>query len=163
MKTPQMMTAEQKARRTIEAARWPEGPVCPHCASKDVARLRPRTASSRPCRPGLLKCRACRKQFTVRVGTIMSGTHIPFRTWLLAVRIMSKRKETSAYRLHKLLGIDHKSAKSIRARVLFAVGRKSIKGDLEKVLGAIMGVPAPLEHGALMLEVRLNQPCELGT
>ena len=62
-------TDETAARKHLEAVQWPDGPVCPHCDSKEVTRLTARPTSVRPGRPGLLKCRTCRKQFTVKVGT----------------------------------------------------------------------------------------------
>lgn len=46
-----------EARALLESLRWPEGPVCVHCGSKNVGALNGKT-----CRPGLKKCRECRKQ-----------------------------------------------------------------------------------------------------
>ena len=57
---------EAAAFAYVEAKLWPNGPVCPHCGTLGKAgRLLGKSA-----RPGLWKCYACRKQFTVRVGTI---------------------------------------------------------------------------------------------
>ena len=56
---------EEAAFEHVEAQLWPNGPVCPHCGAtgEKIGRLTGKTA-----RPGLRKCYACRKQFTVRIG-----------------------------------------------------------------------------------------------
>ena len=59
-------TNEDKAREALEAMRWPNGPVCPHCGSVDgIAK-----AQGKATRPGLYYCSACNDQFTVTVGTL---------------------------------------------------------------------------------------------
>jgi len=58
--------------------RWgKDGAVCPHCGGSDPYKLTPKATSKKPGRKGLYKCRACRKQFTVTVGTIFEDSHIP--------------------------------------------------------------------------------------
>src|SRR2546430_13882475 len=65
-----MFDDETKAREFVETKRWPNGPVCPFCQSQGVYKLTPKPGSTKPIRAGVYKCKACRKQFTVRVGTI---------------------------------------------------------------------------------------------
>lgn len=137
----QAFNDEEKAREIIEASRWPDGPVCPHCDSKDVARLKARPTSVRPGRPGLLKCRSCRKQFTVKVGTVMEGSHIRLNQWLYAIHAMNaSKKGVSAHQLHRTLGLDYKSAWFLCHRVRFAMENGPLKGKVE---GAKM--PGPVE------------------
>ena len=62
---------EESARTYLESLLWPDGLVCPHCRSKKATRVTGETG-----RPGLLMCNACRKQFTVTVGTIFEDSHI---------------------------------------------------------------------------------------
>lgn len=95
------------AREQIEALHWPNGPVCPHCGETErVTRLTAVTA-----RAGLHKCNACRKQFTVTVGTIFESSPIPLNKWLLGFRLMAgSKKGISAHQLHRSLGITYKSA-----------------------------------------------------
>ena len=64
---------EDSARAMLESLRWPDGAVCPHCGGDNPYKLTPKATSKRPGRKGLYKCRACRKQFTVTVGTIFEG------------------------------------------------------------------------------------------
>src|SRR6185503_10948758 len=62
-----------KAREYLESVRWPSGPICPHCASvsKDHYRL-----EGKAHRVGLLKCKDCREQFSVTVGTVFERSKI---------------------------------------------------------------------------------------
>jgi transposase-like protein len=130
---------EEKAREIIEASRWPEGPVCPHCESREVTRLKRRETSARPGRPGLLKCRTCRKQFTVKVGTVMEGSHIPLNQWLFAIHAMNvSKKGVSAHQLHRTLGVDYKTAWFLCHRVRFAMEHGPLKGKVgEKMSGTV--------------------------
>ena len=89
-----------EAATYLESIRWPNGPVCPHCgeSEKRAAPAQVRDAEA-------LKCAACRKQFTVTVGTIFEGSHIPLHKWLLAFYLLcSSKKGMSAHQLHRMLG-----------------------------------------------------------
>lgn len=98
---------EDKARAHLEAIRWPDGPFCPHCGSVEkIGRVEGKSH-----RPGLHYCGACKKQFTVTVGTVFERSHIPLHKWLLASHLMaSSKKGVSAHQLHRMLGITYKSA-----------------------------------------------------
>ncbi len=110
----QLGAVEERAVDLMEGLVWPDGPVCPHCGNRDrIYQLRGRTA-----RPGLRKCGACRKQFTVRVGTIFEGSHIPLSKWLIAIYMMcSYPKGVSASQLSRTLDISYKSAWSLCRRI----------------------------------------------
>ena len=115
-------TDETAARAALEAIRWPDGPICPHCGGVDNAtRMEGETT-----RPGLLKCKDCRKPFSVTVGTVYERSHIPLHKWLLATHLMtSSKKGISAHQLHRLLGITYKSAwfMAMRIRESMAPGK----------------------------------------
>jgi transposase-like protein len=93
---------ENAAFEYVEAHLWPRGPVCPHCGERErIGRLNGKTT-----RPGLRKCYACRKPFTVKVGTIFESSHIPMRLWLQAIfLIASSKKGISSNQLHRTLGV----------------------------------------------------------
>ena len=95
------------ARRYLEAVRWPDGPYCPHCGVFDgVHRLGGKASAA-----GLLHCRACRKKFTITVGTLFERSHIPLHKWLLATHLMSaSKKGMSAHQMHRMLGVTYKTA-----------------------------------------------------
>jgi len=103
---------EDAARALLEEMRWgKDGAVCPHCGGTDPYKLTPKATSKKPGRKGLYKCKACRKQFTVTVGTIFEDSHIPISKWLLALHLLaSSKKGISAHQLHRNLGISYKGA-----------------------------------------------------
>lgn len=103
---------DETARRHLEAIRWPDGPVCPHCGTGGTAYPRSK--------PGLYRCaaRECRKDFTATVGTLFERSHIPLSTWFKAVYLLcSSKKGISAHQLHRMLGITYKSAWFMAHRV----------------------------------------------
>ena len=64
--TNPIFTNEDAARAHFEALRWPNGPVCPHCGSVDSAT----EFKGKSTRPGVYKCRECKKPFTATIGTL---------------------------------------------------------------------------------------------
>jgi transposase-like protein len=105
--------SEDEAIAMLESLRWPNGAACPHCGGADPYRLTARnpTTGKRAARPGLWKCRACRKQFTVKVGTIFESSHIPVSKWLMAIHLLSaSKKGMSAHQFHRMLGITYRAA-----------------------------------------------------
>ena len=98
---------ENAARKHLEAIRWPDGPICPHCGSIDNAhRIKGKSA-----RPGLWFCADCRKQFTVTVGTLFERSKVPLHKWLLANHLIcASKKGMSAHQLHRMLGVTYKTA-----------------------------------------------------
>lgn len=116
-----------KAREHLEALHWPNGAICPHCSETErVTRLTAATA-----RAGLHKCNACRKQFTVTVGTIFEDSKIPLNKWLMAFRLMAgSKKGMSAHQLHRSLGITYKSAWFLAHRIREAMDGADGDGPL---------------------------------
>ncbi|GAK44676.1 ISSpo8, transposase [Tepidicaulis marinus] len=98
-----------KAREHLESIHWPEGPVCPHCGNCDQDRITKLEGKST--RPGVHKCKECRKPFTVTVGTVFEHSKIPLNKWVLATHLMaSSKKGMSAHQLHRMLGVTYKTA-----------------------------------------------------
>jgi transposase-like protein len=127
---------EDKARAFLESILWPNGPVCPHCSSTEAYRLTPKAGSKSPARKGLCKCKACRKQFTVTVGTIFSDSHIPIGKWLMAIFLLcSSKKAISAHQLHRSLGMTYKAAWFMAHRIRYAMSdgplAELLKGTVE--------------------------------
>jgi transposase-like protein len=119
------MHDEAAAFAHVEAMLWPDGPVCPHCGVVDRAYrlegVRTKATKKNPegkVRHGLWKCRECRKQFTVRKGTIFEESHLPLHLWLQAIHLMvSSKKGISSHQLHRVLGITYKSAWFLTHRI----------------------------------------------
>lgn len=112
---------ESAARTTVEAIRWPNGPVCGHCGE---AKRHYRTK-----RPGRYRCGnpACRKDFTVMTGTVMESSHIPLHKWLMGFYLMgSSKKGVSAHQLHRALSIRYQSAWFMAHRIREAMRTGSL-------------------------------------
>jgi transposase-like protein len=144
--------SEDKARELLEAMRWPNGPTCPLCHRLDtVYRMRPRPDSVKPGRKGLLRCRACKKQFTVTTGTVFEDSHIPPTKWLQAIYLLcSSKKGISAHQLHRMLGIMYKSAWFMAHRLRYAMSQEPLASKLAGTVEAdetyIGGKYKPKQH-----------------
>src|SRR3954465_12119836 len=99
--------SEEAAYAFVEAHVWPNGRVCPHCGV--VGRSGPLKGKST--RVGVYKCYACRKPFTVKVGTIFEDSHVPMHLWLQAMHFLcSGKKGTSANQLSRTFGVTLNTA-----------------------------------------------------
>lgn len=127
---------EDTAREFLEYMRWPNGPVCPRCGAEGAYRLTGKVDSKRPVRKGVLKCKACRKQFTVTVGTIFEDSHIPLSKWLLAIHLLcSSKKGMSAHQLMRMLDLkSYKSAWFMAHRIRYAMAEGSFANKLEGIV-----------------------------
>jgi transposase-like protein len=119
---------EDQARAHIEAIRWPNGPVCPHCGSVNVYRM-----AGESIRDGLLACRDCRGHFTVTVGTVMEDSHLPLSTWVRAFHLVAtSKKGISALQLQRNLGIgSYRTAWHLAHRIREAMRCGSVAGKLK--------------------------------
>jgi transposase-like protein len=126
-----ILTDEDKAREFMEAKRWPNGPICPHCQSTEVYRLAAKRGSKSPVRPGVCKCKECRKQFTVRVGTVFEDSNLPIHTWLMAIHLLCAAKNgISSHELARQLGITQKSGWFVCHRIRESKILKTTEEDL---------------------------------
>jgi transposase-like protein len=105
---------EAAAYAHVEGIVWANGRYCPHCGVFD----RSGALKNKSARIGLYKCYACRKTFTVKVGTIFEDSHIKMTVWLQAMHLIcSSKKGISANQLHRTLGITLKSAWFLAHRI----------------------------------------------
>jgi transposase-like protein len=127
---------EKAAFAALEAIMWPAGkpPHCPHCGVLDrmgrLADQRTKPSKKNPeGRPviGLWKCYACRKQFTVRKGTIFEDSHLELHLWFQAAYLMcSSKKGVSANQLHRTLGCTLKTAWFVAHRLREAMAEGAL-------------------------------------
>jgi len=111
---------ETAAYEYVEAALWPNGPTCPHCGNVDAAKIG--RLQGKTTRPGLRKCYACRKPFTVKMGTIFEDSHAPLRLWLQAIYLLcSSKKGISTRQLQRTLGVGMKTAWFMGHRIRHAM------------------------------------------
>lgn len=119
---------DEAAFAHLEGVLWPHGPSCPHCGSVSGKHY-----DLRKTRLGLRKCSDCRKQFTVKVGTVFESAHIPLHKMLQAVYLMcASKKGVSSHQLHRILGITYKSAWFLSHRIREAMR----SGELAPMGGA---------------------------
>ena len=106
-----MFHDEHKAREALEAVRWPDGAICPHCGSSDPDKLAKVEGKKRSHRPGLYYCNDCKGQFTVTVGTVFERSKVPLTKWWMATHMMNSGKNgVSAHEIHRALGVTYKTA-----------------------------------------------------
>jgi transposase-like protein len=117
---------EAKAFAFLESVVWANGVVCPHCGVVagrvyDLAGVRSKPSAKNPegvVRHGLKKCGECRKQFTVKVGTVFEHARMPLTKMLQAVHLMvSSKKGISAHQLSRVLEVQYKSAWFLAHRI----------------------------------------------
>ncbi len=121
---------EDGAREKLESIRWVNGVVCPHCGRVDGHTK----LQGKKHRAGVWKCNdGCAQQFTVTIGTVMEGSHLPIRIWLMAFSILcSAKKGVSALQLQRQLGLgSYRSAWHLCHRIRFAMSRNPLKGLLD--------------------------------
>ncbi len=96
------------ARDHFEALLWPDGPTCPRCGVMEdrITKLKGKST-----RPGVYKCKDCRKPFTVTIGTVMERSKVPLCKWVLAAQLMaSSKKGMSALQLSRMIGTNYETA-----------------------------------------------------
>ena len=117
---------EAKAFAFLESIVWADGTVCPHCGVNagrvyDLSGVRSKPSVKNPegvVRHGLKKCGECRKQFTVKVGTVFEHARMPLHKMLQAVHLMmSSKKGISAHQLSRVLEVQYKSAWFLAHRI----------------------------------------------
>jgi transposase-like protein len=131
--TPQNLTLIQiierfpnddAAREHLESIRWENGIVCPHCQCTDPAKFSGIKANpDKKVRAGLRYCAACKKQFTVTVGTVFEDSHIPLRKWLIAwYMICTSKKGVSSLQLQRMLELgSYRTALFMAHRIRYAL------------------------------------------
>lgn len=120
-------TCEKAAFAHVESVVWANGVTCPHCGSMSEKHY-----NLAKTRIGLRKCADCRKQFTVRVGTVFESSHVPLHKWLQAVYLMcASKKGVSSHQLHRVLEVTYKTAWFMAHRIREAMR----SGDLSPMGG----------------------------
>src|SRR5271170_1048718 len=110
---------------TVSAAKWPNGPECPRCQGKRLSFLKTRLTWT---------CLACRKQFSVKVGTIFEDSSIGLDKWMVAMWMLSNcKKGVSSYEIARALGVTQKSAWFMLHRIRYAQHH----GTINKMTGTV--------------------------
>lgn len=126
---------EKAAVEFIEAQRWGKSPVCAHCESDNVYQMTDSKTGERNKRY-LWRCRECKKQYTVRIGTVFEDSRIPMRHWCYAFwRACTSKKGVAALEIQRQTGLSYKSALFMMHRIRFAMtnfeNRPPMRGVIE--------------------------------
>lgn len=116
---------EAKCRAAVEAARWPEGFVCPACGG---------TARTRFERGGLRywQCGACAHQCSLISGTIFEASKLPLTRWFLAMQLLTQAKNNvSALELMRQLGVSYRSAWLVKHKIMEAMRLREDRRELD--------------------------------
>src|SRR6266436_5793245 len=114
--------SEAAAYTYVESQLWANGRGCPKCGVVD----RSGPLKGKSTRIGVYKCYACRKPFTVKVGTIFEDSHIPMHLWLQAIVMMcASKKGISTNQLHRTLGVTLRTAWHLSHRIRLAMDGSS--------------------------------------
>ena len=123
---------EEAAYAYVEARIWADGRVCPHCGVVGKSSK----MGGKSTRVGAYKCYACRKPFTVKIGTIFEASHVAMNLWLQAIYLMcASKKGISSNQLHRTLGVTLKNAWFMSHR-----NREAMRDDGSVDFGAGGGV-----------------------
>jgi transposase-like protein len=107
LRLPARFTDADAARKYLETLIWEGNPVCAHCGALGQAT----TLKGKSTRPGVYWCNACRKPFSVTVGTVYEGSKIPLNTWLYANhRLCNAERPIPGLELARMLGVSYKTA-----------------------------------------------------
>ena len=119
----------ESAHAYLELKRWSNNPVCPYCNQSDKESKKVQTRQVK----GYFRCLPCKKDFTVRTGTIFERSHVPLDKWLFAIYIVvTSRKGISSLQLSKEIGVTQKTAWFILQRI-----REACKNDDEFLEGIV--------------------------
>lgn len=116
---------KQNAIDFIVSLRWLDGVKCPHCQSDNLGYVKTRF---------IWQCKDCKKQFSVKVGTIFEDSPIGLDKWLCAIWMIANAKNgISSMELHRALGVTQKSAWFMLHRIRLAMQN----GSVEKLSGHV--------------------------
>lgn len=122
----QYFSDEETCVQFVAGMRWSNGVICPQCATVKVSYVKNRR---------VWQCKACRKQFSVKVGTIFEDSPIKLSKWMCAMwLIVNAKNGISSYEVARSIGVTQKTAWFMMHRIRLALQRKSIKkltGDVE--------------------------------
>lgn len=129
--------------------RWPDGVTCPICDGKEVSYLSTRR---------LWKCKGCKKQFSIKVGSLMEDSAIGLDKWLAAIWIIASAKNgVSSYEIARSLGITQKSGWFLLHRIRLAMQT----GSFLKLSGEVEVDETVI--GGLSRNMHINKRKRLGT
>jgi transposase-like protein len=132
---PAACSDEVKAVEFMERTRWKGEPWCPRCGSLTVRQMRGRKGNRSE--RFLWACTDCKRQFTVRIGTVFEDSRIPLRHWCYGFwAACSSKKGVSALQIKRITGLSYRSALFMMHRIRYAMaptpgGSRPLSGTVE--------------------------------
>ena len=119
----QTFSTEEKCIEHLASIRWPDGVVCPHCGGfQKVSNL-----TTRP----VWWCGDCKKQFSVKIGTIFEDSKIKLQKWFMAIWLLtSHKKGISSCQLARDIGVTQKTAWFMLGRLREIIPKMGSGGGL---------------------------------
>lgn len=126
---PLACTDETAATEFMEKQRWGNIPACPRCGCIEVHKMKDNNGKRN--KRFLWRCHGCKKQFTVRIGTVFEDSRIPLRIWCYAFwRACASKKGISALQISRECSITYKSALFLMHRIRYAMAEPNMKAKL---------------------------------
>jgi len=148
---PAICSDELAAVEFFERQLWGGKPQCAHCNSTNVYQMKDAKTGQRN-KAFLWRCHDCKQQFTVRIGTVLEESRIPFRHWAYAFwRMATSKKGVSALEIKRHCQISYPSALFLLQRIRFAMtpdGGRKLKGLVELDETYVGGKVRPHPHRA---------------
>ena len=144
MAIPAACSDERAAVEFMEKQRWGDAPGCPRCGDMDVYQMKDSVTGERQANYRW-RCKGCKQQFTVRIGTVFEDSRIELRHWCYAFwRAATSKKGVAALELHRQTGLSYKSCLFMLQRIRFAMGGSMpgpLNGEVEADETYIGGKP----------------------
>jgi transposase-like protein len=122
----QSFKTDEQAIDHLETTRWRGRPICPYCKSEHVGRHASGDRANQR-----WQCRDCTRAFSVTVGTIFHGTHMPLRKWFMVLALMlNAKKSASAYQISRDLGIRRATVWSMMHRIRVSMSADEAQATL---------------------------------
>ena len=120
--------SERQCERALEAARWPDGFLCPRCGNRQHSKFYRQEQA-------YWQCSGCRHQSSLRSGTVFEHSRLPLRTWLLAMYLLGQSKTNlSALELMRHLGVSYPAAWRMKHKLMQAMAEQ----EAGRMLGGVV-------------------------
>lgn len=148
----QYFSDSQRCLDFVIALRWPHGPTCPRCQSHEYRFIKTRS---------MWECKLCKKQYSVKVGTIFEDSPIKLDKWLCAIwMIVNAKNGVSSYEIARSLGVTQKTAWFMMHRIRLALQQGSLErklmGEVEVDETYIGGKARNMHHDKRLKQLRTD-------